>query len=176
MTLLDTGLRAAEVTALNAADLDLRDGAIIVRHSKSRKPRAVFVGKQARRALSTYLRRRGVPHPDEPLWLAHSSAGEGGRLSYSGLRDIVRRRARRAGVVPPTLHSFRRAFAIMMLRAGADLISLSRMMGHGSLPVLMRYLKQERGDLDRVHAACSPVDRINWVREPQCRPAPEGAL
>lgn len=156
LTLLDTGLRAGEATALNVGDLDLNDGALMVRRSKNRKPRVVFVGKQTRRALAQYLRARGNPKPDEPLW----TTKHGGRLTYAGLRDIVRRRARRAGVPTPCLHSFRRAFALTMLRNGADVVSLSRMMGHGSLPVLMRYLRQEAQDLGRVHEQHSPVDRL----------------
>jgi len=160
LALLDTGLRANEATALNVGDLDLNDGALMVRHSKSRKPRTVFVGKQARRALSAYLRARGNPQPDEPLWLAYATTGERRRLTYAGLRDMVRRRAKAADVPAPTLHSFRRAFALTMLRHGADVVSLSRMMGHGSLPVLMRYLRQEVQDLGRVHEQHSPVDRL----------------
>lgn len=39
-----------------------------------------------------------------------------------------------------------------MLRDGADVIALSRLMGHGSLPVLQRYLRQLSADLH------SPVD------------------
>jgi len=160
LALLDTGLRANEATGLNVGDLDLTDGAITVRRSKSRKSRTVFVGRRARKILATYLRQRGDPGPNEPLWLAYSTTGERGRLAYSSLRDIVRRRAKAAGVAAPTLHSFRRGFAILMLRAGADAVTLSRMMGHGSLPVLMRYLKQERVDLGQVHGTCSPVDRL----------------
>jgi len=160
LTLLDTGLRASEATALKVGDLDFGDGAIMVRHSKSRKPRIVFVGRQARRALLNYMRSRGNPNPEEALWLAYHTCGERGQLSYTGLRDIIRRRAKRAGIPAPTLHSFRRGFAIMMLRNGADVVTLSRMMGHGSLPVVMRYLKQERGDLERVHRSCSPADHL----------------
>jgi site-specific recombinase XerD len=47
-----------------------------------------------------------------------------------------------------------------MLRSGADVVSLSRMMGHGSLPVLMRYLRQEVQDLGQVHGQHSPVDHL----------------
>ena len=47
---------------------------------------------------------------------------------------------------------------------GADLISLSRMMGHGSLPVLRRYLRQDKNDLAAVHRLCSPADRMQSGR------------
>jgi site-specific recombinase XerD len=72
----------------------------------------------------------------------------------------MRRRAKQAGGKAPTLHSFRRSFAITMLRNGADLVSLGRMMGHGSLPVLTRYLKQIKEDLGEVHAQHSPADTL----------------
>jgi len=160
LTLLDTGLRAGEACALNIMDIDLTNGAIIVRHSKNRKPRTVFVGKQARRALTAYLAARDTVNPEDPLWLAYDRGGGAQRFSYTGLRDVMRRRASRAGVPAPALHSFRRGFAIMMLRAGADVVTLSRMMGHGSLPVLMRYLNQQSSDLQRVHEVCSPADQI----------------
>ncbi len=156
LTLLDTGLRASEMVALNFADVNLNDGSVIVRHSKSRKGRIVFVGRQARRAIAAYWRTRPDAGITEPLWLAYHTTGERTRLTYHGLRDIILRRAKIAGVEAPSLHSFRRAFAISMLRSGADIVSLSRLMGHGSLPVLQRYLKQMKEDLGVVHAANSP--------------------
>lgn len=160
LSLLDTGLRAGEAIALNIGDLNLGDGALLIRTAKNRTPRMVFVGAAARRALARYLRLRPEAQRDDPLWLAYHRDGAASRLTYSGLREIIRRRARLAGLQPPTLHSFRRAFAIEMLRNGADLISLSRMMGHGSLPVLRRYLRQDKNDLAAVHRLCSPADRL----------------
>jgi integrase/recombinase XerC len=160
VTLLDTGLRASEMVSLNVADVNLNDGSITLHKTKNRKGRFVFVGRQARKAIAAYLRRRKENEPTQPLWLAYQKDGERTRLQYEGLRDVVRRRAKQAGVEAPTLHSFRRSFAITMLRNGADLVSLSRMMGHGSLPVLTRYLKQIKEDLGEVHAQHSPADTL----------------
>jgi len=160
LTLLDTGLRASEALRLNLGDLDLSDGAVLVRKSKSRRPRTVFVGRQTRRAIAAYLRTRPDASENDPLWLACRTDGETVRLAYAGLVALVRRRAKRAGVEPPSLHSFRRTFALTMLRGGADVVSLSRLMGHADLSVLTRYLKQQAEDLARVHEQCSPVDRL----------------
>lgn len=155
LTLLDTGCRAGELTAFDLSDLDQVSGALAIRHGKGDKPRVVFLGRRARKAARAYLRARG----DEPgpLFLARS----GGRLSYFGLRSIITRLSAAAGVQPaPSLHAFRRAFALEALRAGADTVSLQRLLGHSDLSVIHRYLKQMPDDLRRVHAAVSPVDKM----------------
>lgn len=164
LTLLDTGLRASELTGLNIGDVDLSDGSVVVRRSKGRKGRIVFVGRQASRAIAAYLRTREDVRAQSPMWLAYHRDGEYTRLAYDGLRDTIRRRAKQAGVAAPSLHSFRRAFALNMLRSGADVVSLSRLMGHGSLPVLQRYLKQLKEDLGDVHRQHSPVDNVLGTR------------
>jgi len=74
------------------------------------------------------------------------------------LRSMVQRRARAAGVRAPGLHDFRRAFALLALRGGVDLVSLQRLMGHSGLDVLRRYLAQTEADLRAAHAKGAPVD------------------
>ena len=126
LCLLDTGCRAGEFAAINIGDVDLATGQILIRAGKGGKPRMVFLGSKSRRALVTYLRHIGDVEDSAALWVTR----EGRRLSYSGLRDIVRRRAKRASVPAPTLHSFRRAFALACLRGKMDVYSLQRLMGH----------------------------------------------
>lgn len=79
-------------------------------------------------------------------------------MTAQSVRQMVRQRAKLAGVKAPSLHSFRKAFALYSLRNGADPVSLSRMLRHRSLLVILCYLKQERGDLAQVHNRTSPVD------------------
>lgn len=157
LALLDTGCRRGEFAALNLGDLDLGTGTATVRQGKGGKRRVVFLGRQARRAIVRYLRHRKDAGPGEPLWV--TSAGT--RLAYGSVREVIRRRARAAGVSEPSLHSFRRACALLMLRSGADLVSLQRLLGHSNLSVLQRYLKQTSEDLAEVHAQHSPVD--HWL-------------
>lgn len=160
LILLDTGLRAGELISLTIGDVNPTDGSISIRKTKSRKGRFVFLGRQSRRALAAYLRTRDDNEPTAPLIVAYQRNEEQTQLSYDGLRDILKRRAKKAQIDAPTLHGFRRSFAISMLRSGADIVSLSRMMGHGSLPILTRYLKQMKDDLSDVHAQHSPTDRL----------------
>jgi integrase/recombinase XerD len=156
LTLLDTGCRASEFLALNIGDVNMGTGAIMVRQGKGGKFRTVFVGNKARREVLRYLRLRGEVGDSEALWVT----AECGRLTYAGLRHVVRRRAEKAGTPVPGLHDFRRAFALACLRNGVDLISLQRLMGHADLSVLRRYLAQVDADLQQAHARGGPVDRL----------------
>lgn len=152
LCLLDTGARAAELLSMDLEDLDITAGAILIRQGKGRKPRMVYLGKTTRRAIRAYLARRRDNSP--AFWV--TKAGE--RLTYWGLRSMATRRAARAGVSIPTLHSFRRLFALSMLRAGTDIFTLQKLMGHSDLQVLRRYLAQTDEDTRAAHQRAAPVD------------------
>ena len=130
-------------------------GSILIRHGKGAKFRTVFLGKKSRRAVRAYLRCR--TDNCHALWVTQ----EGECLTYWGLREIIRRRSTLAKVKAPSLHSFRRAFALNMLRAGADIFSLQKLMGHADLQVLRRYLAQTNQDTFEAHRRGGPVDNAN---------------
>ena len=58
------------------------------------------------------------------------------------------------------LHAFRRAFALTMLREGVDIFTLAKLMGHSTIAVLQRYLKQTTEDVQAAHRRSGPVDRL----------------
>lgn len=155
LTLLDTGCRASELTALSIQDMDFITGAVRVQHGKGDKPRTVFVGSRCRRSLRAYIKTRSDIRPNTPLFVTD----EGDRIKYMGLVKIIKRRALDAGIDTPGLHDFRRAFAVEMLRGGCDLARLAELMGHTSLEMLKRYLHLVTDDLQAAHAQASPVDR-----------------
>ena len=80
------------------------------------------------------------------------------RIGYEGLRGIIHRCAVNANVGVPSLHDFRRAFALAMLRNGVDVFTLAKLMGHEGITVLQRYLKQINQDTEEAHRRASPVD------------------
>ena len=73
---------------------------------------------------------------------------------------LLRRRSNKAGVAYQSPHSFRRLFALTMLRTGTDIFSLQLLMGHVDLQVLRRYLKQVSADLQEAHLKASPVSNL----------------
>lgn len=157
LVLLDTGLRASEFMCLNGGDIDDRNGAVLVRMGKGQKQRVVYLGAKTRRELARYWRSAGKPAANRPVWV---SATTGERLSDSGLRQILTRLGDWAGVAHCTPHTFRRTFALWSLRGGMDVHTLAALMGHADIHVLRQYLALTGRDLQRAHAAASPVDRM----------------
>jgi site-specific recombinase XerD len=114
MTLLDAGPRRAELLGMRLEDLNFEYDVVRV-VGKGGRERALPFGRKTGLALDRYLRarlRHRLAHLDA-LWL-----GQRGPLTTSGLRDLLDRRARQAGIPALHPHMFRHTFAHEWLIAG----------------------------------------------------------
>ncbi len=154
--LLDTGLRVGELTRLNVGDVNIETCEVQVhpfRSSRKSKPRVVYVGRRVQKELWKYLLERS---PADPLFeSAHCR-----RMSGDSIKHLLDRIGKRANVSNVHPHRFRHTFAIQSLRAGMDIFSLQRLLGHASLSMVRRYLALAQSDLEAAHRRASPVD--NW--------------
>jgi site-specific recombinase XerD len=135
--LIDTGARVSEVANLTVGDdVDLDAGTLTV-VGKARRVRALPLGSKAVRALDRYLRARAQhPQADEPwLWL-----GTKGRLTDSGIRQLLDRRGEDAGIARKvTPHMFRHVFAHRWLSEGGNEGDLMRLTGWKTRQMVSRY-------------------------------------
>jgi len=97
LALVDTGCRASEFLAIDVGNLNLIEGDIQILQGKGGKFRTVYLGRNCRRKVRKYLKTRKEVFPHSPLWVNNG----GYRLTYSGLRQIIRRRAGDANVKTP---------------------------------------------------------------------------
>ncbi len=153
LVLLDTGVRASELVRLTPADIDLRSGAVMVRAGKGKKDRVVFCGARTRKALVRHL----SGDDSGVLWRSRMT---GEPLTHWGVRSILKRLGDRAGMTHVSAHKFRRTFCLWSIRAGMDLVSLSRLMGHEDISLLRRYAAQLTDDLATAHREHGPVDTL----------------
>jgi site-specific recombinase XerD len=146
--LADSGMRRGEVAGLKVDDVDLDgDGLILLRAatSKGKRDRLVPISRAALAALDKYTRLRGShPHAELPwLWL-----GKRGRLSDSGILQMVERRGRQAGITGLHPHLFRHTFAHVQLSRGMEEGDLMAIAGWRDRSMLARYgasARAERG-------------------------------
>ena len=133
--LIDTGMRAGELAGLNVDDLDAEQSVAVVM-GKGRRGRAVPYGSKTADALRRYLRARAA-HPQaatEALWL-----GKKGRVTDSGVRQMLERRALEAGVRNVHPHRFRHTYAHTWLASGGQEQDLMRLAGWQSREMVGRY-------------------------------------
>ena len=87
---------------IDLEDINLITGEILIYEGEGRKPRTIFIGQKSRKALRRYLRLRNDDHL--ALWVTNDQTE---RLTYYGLKSMVVRRSKSAGVKTPALHAFR---------------------------------------------------------------------
>ena len=159
LTLLDTGVRCAEAVGLDLADCTLTEQRLLVRQDKGGKDRIVpFTGRCAD-ALAAYLADRG-PAPG-PLFVAARSArlNAGVRLRPNGLKQLLRRLGRAAGVPRVHAHRFRHTFATWAIAHDAREIDVQHLLGHSSPEMVRRYsATYGSAQAAQRHAAFSPGD------------------
>lgn len=162
LVLLDTGLRASELCALNIGDVDQRSGKVDVKHgqeggAKGGKGRHVYLGKVARRALWRYLlMREDVNDPKAPLFTLANDR----RMRKTALLLLIKRLGAKVGIQKCYPHRYRHTFAITYLRSGGDIFTLQKLLGHSSLDMVKHYARIAQVDVEQAHRRASPAD--NW--------------
>jgi site-specific recombinase XerD len=140
---IDTGARRAEIANLRWSpddpevnDVDVFGQGIIRVVGKGNKHIVMGLGKRTREALADYLNvRKRHPHADLPwLWLSRK-----GRLTESGVFQVVRDRGLAAGIPKLHPHDFRHAASHYFLADGGQETDLMRQRGWSSPAMLRRY-------------------------------------
>lgn len=133
MLLVTAGVRTTELVGLRASDVDL-EGGVVRLTSRSMRSRNVVLLPVTVEALTAYSEARADhadrDHRDEFF------LGTRGALTPSGVRQMLARRCRAAGVEPLAPSAFRRAFAEAQLRRGVPIDRLATEGGWGSVRTL----------------------------------------
>lgn len=159
LMLLDSGLRLSELLKLNIADVNLATGAVKVKEGKGQKDRTVYIGAKSRRQVHRYISQRDpAPGPNSALFIGLRHPIH--RLTVSGMTQMMGRLSEATGVQHCSCHTFRRTFAISCLRNGMNVYALAKLMGHGDIQMLTRYLKIQQHDLADAHSEFGVVDRL----------------
>jgi site-specific recombinase XerD len=147
LTLRHTGIRVSELASLVLGDVAIseRKGSLTVRSGKGGKFRVLPLNVDARRAIAAYLEVRPASS-DDHLFIGQRGQG----VSSRAVELLVANYARLAGLEDVTPHTLRHSFGKHALDAGADLVSVSALLGHQRLETTAIYTTPSQRDLERV--------------------------
>src|SRR5215211_2994981 len=147
LTLRHTGIRVSELSALTLGDVETseRKGMLTVRSGKGSKFRILPLNVDARQAITAYLKVRPIVSADQ-LFIGQRGQG----VSSRAVELLVTKYGRLAGLEGVTPHTLRHSFGKHALDAGADLVSVSALLGHQRLETTAIYTTPSQRDLEKV--------------------------
>jgi site-specific recombinase XerD len=151
LTLVQTGLRRAELIALDWADLELEGPrpSLLVRCGKGGKPRRQPLAAPLARELAL-LRAERSAAADAPVFCGL----EGKRLQPTILAGIIRRAAERAAIEKRvTAHTLRHTAATWLRQQTGDARLVAAYLGHSDLSTVSRYAHVAADELHDAAAA-----------------------
>lgn len=157
-TLFSTGLRVAELAALNRDQFritDLTKNLEIAIIGKGSKIRTVYFSDRTVYWLKKYLSNR--KDLDEALFINYKPGIEktdaSRRLTIKSIEDIVKKYVKIAGLpVMATPHTLRHSFATDLLTQGVDLRLVQEFLGHRNIATTQIYTHVTNKQLRDIHA------------------------
>ena len=156
--LYQTGMRQAEMLALQDRDIDLTQGQIRI-FGKRRKERIVPIGESLKKLIRQYMEARAelTDGHETPTFFVQQKNGEVRAMSKSTLYTIVRTRMGEVSTLKKhSPHVLRHTFATAMLDNGADIRSIQELLGHASLSTTQVYTHTTFEQIKRVYNETHP--------------------
>lgn len=152
-----SGLRLAELTALNLSSLSLSQGVLRV-IGKGSKERQLPIGRHAVAALRDWLKRRCDVNLIDTEALFVSQRGR--RIAHRTVQDRLRKLGVQQGMDQPVHpHMLRHSFASHLLESSGDLRAVQELLGHSDIATTQIYTHLDFQHLAQVYDKAHPRAR-----------------
>jgi integrase/recombinase XerD len=159
LTVVQTGLRLAEITSIRQQDVSLGTGAHVRCEGKGRKERCTPLTKSTVAVLQAWIREQGA---DGTRVLFPSARG--GRLSADAVQHLVAKYAAAAKQTCPSLadkhvspHVLRHTTAMELMQAGIDRTLIALWLGHESVETTQIYLDANLAIKEETLSKTTPI-------------------
>ena len=156
MTALNTGMRKGELLTLTWDAVDFHNNIITIhaQHSKSRKTKKIPINSPLRKAL---LEQKLVTQGSGYVFLTPN----GGPYKHQNcLKRAFHTACKNAGTKGLRFHDLRHTAATRMVESGANIVAVSRILGHADLKTTMRYVHPD----DSLREAVENLGNFNTNR------------
>lgn len=162
--LYSTGIRNSELTHLRISHLPHNQGIISIYGGKGGGDRTSPIGDTATSIVNRYLTEsRPILAKDlSPDFLFVNRWG--GKLSPEGIREIVKRVVKRAGLERRmTVHGIRHSTATHFLKNGANLRHVQELLGHKNIESTKIYTHIQNNELLEAHQQFHPREQQGFL-------------
>ena len=150
-----TGIKASEIIALKVSDVETELG--FLKCAFGTKARIIPLGRMCIEAITEYIlnARSNLITDTDDGWLFVNYTGKA--LTRQGFWKIVKEYKTKAGIdkeIAP--HTLRHSFAAHMVENGADLLSVSEMLGHSDISSTQVYSRLVKNRIKDVYQKSHP--------------------
>lgn len=163
-----TGIRLQELCKLSIFDIDLQGKMVRINQGKGRKDRVVPMGKHAVRFLREYITKirpkfSKKNRKSRVLFLSRLATP----LSNQVVGLMIRNCAKSAGLTNKKVsaHTFRHTFASVLVKNGADVVAVQKMLGHADLSTTQGYIRTLGVNLKKIHSKSHPREKDKVSRK-----------
>ena len=156
-----TGIRLQELCSLTIYDIDLQGKMVRINQGKGRKDRVIPMGKHVIRFLREYISKIRPSFTQKNrksriLFMNHHGKPLSKQVVYLMIRKYVTKSKKKKKI---TAHSLRHTFASALVKNGADVVAVQKMLGHANLKTTQGYIRRLGTDLKKIHAKSHPRER-----------------
>lgn len=162
-----TGIRLEEMINLTIYDCDLQGGMLRVNKGKFAKDRVIPLGKHAIKFIKEYITHIRPHYTRKNKSSRILFVNQSGKpISKQIIEIMVKTCARTAKIKKKvTPHTFRHTFATELVRNGADIRAVQKMLGHSSLKVTHIYMRVAGVEVKKTHKKHHPRERDKSTKE-----------
>jgi integrase/recombinase XerD len=156
-----TGIRLGELCNLTIYDADLMGGVLRINKGKGYKDRVVPMGKHAIKFLREYISKVRPRFTKKNRTSRHLFVNQMGNPLSRQVTSIMIRHCRKKTKIKKqvTAHTFRHTFATVLVKNGADITAVQKMMGHTDIKTTQGYIRSLGIDIKKEHKKTHPRER-----------------
>lgn len=142
LVFIDSGMRLSELMNLKKTDYDANSGSIFLKKTKNHKERVVFLSDFTNKLLSVYALK--------------GSYLFGRKLTYSIVRRIFEKVKKDLNLKKFSSHVLRHSLATNLLKNGAGIEDVAKILGHSNYNITKIYLHLDNGYLREKYDSTYP--------------------